>query len=163
MLQMDQESKFSAACSDLALQVLSLHGHVRVKVFGWSMLPALWPGDEVTVERSDITKLEAGQIAVTHRHGRITAHRIRSIGRDHLITRGDSLRTCDPLVRPDEIAGRVVSVHRNGRDLDPRQTFWHRIGASILRSSDLCSRAAVFLGRRFRPSMNSGSSTPVEM
>jgi hypothetical protein len=163
MLRTDQDSKLSAACCDLAVKVISRHGEVRIKVSGWSMLPALWPGDEITVQRCELTQLKRGQIAVIHRDGKIAAHRVKSIGPDHLIIRGDSLRVCDPPVCANEIAGQVVSVRRNGKDIDPRQTFWQWIGASVLRRSDFCSRVVIFLGRRLNATLNSSSSTLLGM
>lgn len=127
-------------------------GEVRLKAGGGSMLPVLWPGDLVTVQRCDFAGLEPGQIVLHSKNEILTLHRIARIAADHLITRGDSLPRHDPPVMPSEILGQVVSISRGGRTIDPRQTLWQRVVASILRHSRFLRRVTVYLSRRLRRS-----------
>ena len=125
-------------------------GEVRLKVTGASMLPAIWPGDVITVRRCEVSELRPGQIALYHREGKLTAHRIKRISRDHLVTRGDSVLSFDAPVSPLGIVGQVVTILRNGRYFDPDQSFWHRVVSSVLRRSDFCTRIILLLGGRLR-------------
>ena len=40
---------------ELVAEVVRSFGEVRLKVTGGSMLPAIWPGDVITVRRRDLT------------------------------------------------------------------------------------------------------------
>jgi hypothetical protein len=123
------------------------------------MLPAVWPGDVVTVRRCEFADLQPGQIALFHRDGKLTAHRIQNITDNQIVTRGDALACFDPPVRAIEIVGRVESICRNGRTFNPEQRLWQRVAAWTLRNSDLCMRTTLFLGRRLRRSWDMQAGT----
>ncbi len=139
-------------CCELVEEVARTAGEVRLKVTGTSMLPAIWPGDVVTVRRCDPAELRRGQIILYRREGKLTAHRIRRISPDQLITRGDTVLSCDPPVRALGVVGQVVGILRNGRSIQPEWSFWHRAVGSMLRRSAGCTRIALritlFLGSR---------------
>lgn len=116
------------------------------------MLPAIWPGDLLTVRRCDLSELEPGQIALYRRGGKLTAHRILRLAGDRLITRGDSVPSFDPPVEASQIVGQVVSVSRAGQSLRPQQTTWQQLASAMLRRSDLLMRVTLFLSRRMRRS-----------
>ena len=65
------------------------------------MLPAIWPGDVLTVAPATAATLAPGQIALTLRDGRWFVHRvIERRARDGavaLVTRGDALDHADPV------------------------------------------------------------------
>lgn len=149
---METGTRSHAVCCELVSDVARSAGEVRLRVTGASMLPAVWPGDEVTVRRCELAELEPGQIVLYRRDGKLTAHRIQHLKSDHLIARGDSLPSLDPPVQPNEIVGRVVSISRGVRSVDPEQTFWQRVASAILRRSDFCMRVTLFLSRRLRRS-----------
>ena len=144
---MDAETQHSAVCCELVHSVARSCGEVRLKVTGSSMLPVVWPGDEITVTRREVAELQPGEIVLYRRDGGLTAHRIERIAHDHLITRGDSLPSSDPPVRPDEIVGRVLSIFRNGRSVRPERSSASRIVSLILHRSDLSRRFALYLMR----------------
>lgn len=135
---------------ELVADLVRNYGEVRLKVTGASMLPAVWPGDFVTVRRHEIGELQPGQIVSYRREDLLITHRIKSIVGDHFITRGDSLRHSDPPVRASEVVGQVTCILRNGRRISPEQSFWQRAGSSILRRSDLTTRMTLRLGRWLR-------------
>lgn len=147
---MNPEAQRHAVCCELVHDVASSAGEVRLRVTGASMIPAVWPGDVITVRHCDLAELQPEQIVLFRRDGKLTAHRIQLVSSDHLITRGDSLPCFDPPVEPSEIVGRVVSISRGGRNIDPEQNFWQRVASSILRRSDFCTRATLYLSRRLR-------------
>lgn len=144
---MDTMAQHHMVCCELIHSVASNRGEVRLKVTGSSMLPVIWPGDEITVMRCEYSGLHMGEVVLYHRDCKLTAHRIKRIAHDHLVTRGDSLPSYDPPVRPDEIVGRVVSIHRNGRSIQPESSLVSRMVSLILRCSNFSRRIALYLIR----------------
>ena len=136
-----------AKCS-LVAEVVGLSGQVRLKVTGVSMLPAVWPGDILTVNRNSPEDLIPGQIVLCYRNDSLVAHRLISRTGNHLITRGDALPCCDAPFRDDEILGQVVSILRNGRRIDPSPAWWHAAGCWLLRRSQLFTRVLLALRAR---------------
>jgi signal peptidase I len=109
---------------------------VKVRVAGTSMLPAIWPGDVLTVTPSHWAV--TGDVVLMLNGLRLRAHRVVETFERHGAviqrTRGDALDTEDP--RGGEILGKVVE--RNGRPL-----------TSACQRSRLCAlsmRAAMRLG-----------------
>ena len=145
----DEHQRAALQC-ELVADVARAFGEVRLKVTGASMLPAIWPGDILAVERQDSAELRPGQIVLCLRAGELMAHRmIRRTG-DCLVTRGDSLLHSDPPVRASEVVGQVTCILRNGRRISPEQTFWQRAASFILRRSDFTTRMTLRLGRLLR-------------
>jgi signal peptidase len=140
----------SVLACELVTDVVRNFGEARLKVTGASMIPAIWPGDVITIRRRGVAELQSGQIVLSRRGGMLVAHRITCIRGHHVITRGDSLQHDDPPVRPSDIVGEVVSIVRNGCQVRPRQSFRQRFVSSVLRRSDFCMRMALRLGPRLR-------------
>jgi signal peptidase I len=114
------------AC-DLAAEIVRTFGVLRLRVFGTSMVPSIFPGDLVSVQRSSVSEISRGEIVLYSREGRFFAHRVVACtnGPDQplLITRGDRLDHNDPPVCSAELLGRVTSVQRGiGKD-DRRLAF----------------------------------------
>jgi signal peptidase len=140
----------SALGRELVADLAHSFGEVRLKVSGASMMPAVWPGDVITVRRRDVAELRPGQIVLYRQEQKLVAHRIVCVRGDRVTTRGDSLRYDDPPIRESDIVGQVVCLHRNGRRVHLKQSFWQRVSSSILRRSDFCMRMALRLGGRLR-------------
>jgi hypothetical protein len=134
---------------ELAAEVVQNFGEARLQVTGASMLPTVWPGDVVFVQRRALRELQPGQILLAYRNGALIAHRIKSIAGDRLITQGDSLPHSDPPVTSSELVGQVVSILRGGRDVPLKQSHWRRVLSAILRRSDFCLRMTLRAGRRW--------------
>ena len=143
-----------AACCELVQDVACSAGEVRLKVVGASMLPAIWPGDLITVLRCNFAELQPGQIVLYCRDGKLTAHRIQHLAGDSLITRGDSIPSFDPPITSTEIVGHVAGISRADRAVNPEFTLWRRTFSSILRNSDLCMKATLFVSRRLLRTWN---------
>jgi signal peptidase I len=101
---------------DLAAELVGAFGSLRLRVSGISMIPALCPGELVSVERTSIAEIRPGQIVVFAREGRLIAHRVASSvqnsDKPYLVTRGDRLRRSDAPVSGYEFVGRVTHVER---------------------------------------------------
>jgi len=113
------------------------------------MLPALLPGDVITVRHPASGELQAGDIVLYRRNGGLTAHRIVEVAKDHLVTRGDSVPALDAPVPLDEVIGRVAGLSRNGRPADCRRSLGRSAVAWLFRRSKLCTR--IFLRLRSNP------------
>jgi signal peptidase I len=108
------------ACG-LAGEVVRAFGEVRLRVFGTSMVPAILPGDLVSIHRASLQDISLGEVVMFLREGRLFVHRV--VGRKvaanandsdapFLITRGDRLPHEDPPVSAPELLGRVVTIER---------------------------------------------------
>ncbi len=120
---------------NLVADVARSFGQVRLKVTGTSMLPAVFPGDVLTVSRCSGAELCAGQIILCFRDGALVAHRLVRKNGSQFITRGDSLYNFDRPFQEDEILGRVVTIVRDGRQVNSKLAWWHGLVCFILRRS----------------------------
>jgi signal peptidase I len=132
---------------DLVAEVLRQFGEVRLKVHGASMLPAVWPGDVVTVRRRSSADLLSGRIVLCYRNHGFVAHRMVGKQGDRILTRGDSHLWEDIPFGDEEVLGEVVSILRNGHAVDLSPAWWHRGFSWIVRHSDLCTRIVLRLHR----------------
>jgi len=143
---MVSKAHFHAACCDLVAEVARVSGRVHLTVAGASMVPVLWPGDEVTVRRSDPSELEPDSIVVFRQRERLVVHRVmRRVG-DCIVARGDARPRSDGPVKASEVLGRVESIRRNGRPVRLQPRFWQRAAACVLRHSERCTRVFLRLG-----------------
>src|SRR5712691_4904581 len=58
---------------ELFAEVLRSYGKGRLRVTGTSMVPAVWPGDMLTIYREDISRVVLGQIVLFTRDRRLFA------------------------------------------------------------------------------------------
>jgi hypothetical protein len=127
---------------ELAGEVISTFGEVRLRVLGTSMVPSIHPGDVISVHRAGLSEITAGEIALYLREGRLFAHRVvagaGSADQPLLVVRGDRLSKDDPPVCTSELLGRVHLIERRGLPLQPaaRLSLWERMIVLLLRSSD---------------------------
>ena len=114
------------------------------------MLPAIWPGDVLTVQRCDAESLRLGEIVLFGRGSALVAHRVveRTLHDNgtRWVTRGDSVGGNDAPVSSHELLGKVIAVERGSRQFVPHQSLASRLISCILSRSDLATRALL----RFR-------------
>jgi len=131
---------------ELASEVLRSTGMLRLQVTGWSMLPAVWPGDQLVIQRAGSKDVTNGDIVLFGRDRRLFAHRVVSVSPEDsgILTRGDSMPAPDPIVREDELLGKVSFIVRNGKCIAPRQPRRsQRAIAALIRSSNVAARVVV--------------------
>jgi hypothetical protein len=134
---------------ELAGEVLRSSGTLRLRVTGWSMLPAVWPGDTLVVDRLTRDAVSEGDIVLFGRDRRLFAHRVvtRSVlpGDMRVLTRGDAMPQPDPPVSDQQLLGKVSYIMRNGRRIKPNRTL--RVGeraiAALVRRSEIAARVVV--------------------
>jgi len=126
----------------LAAEILRGGGTVHVKAWGNSMLPTLWPGDLLTIQRAAFEELLAGDIVLVLRNGRFFIHRFveKQEVQDRLsvVTRGDAMPDSDPPASASQLLGRVAVVRRAERIFVParRVSPFHSALAWALCHSD---------------------------
>lgn len=105
--------------------------NITVTAGGYSMWPAIRPGDSVVIGPWSPGAAAAGQIVALRRDGGFVLHRITGVitadGRKLIRTRGDAAACADEAAGPETVAGIIVSVIRRGRQLPPprrRSPYW---------------------------------------
>lgn len=97
---------------DLAAEVLRAGGSIRLQALGASMLPSIWPGDVLCIERRSGDEIVPGDIVVVARDGRFFIHRLIEKHESGWVTRGDSLPQNDPPVEEVQVLGKVSVIQR---------------------------------------------------
>src|SRR5579872_6250678 len=96
---------------ELAAEVLRSCGTLRLRVTGWSMLPAVWPGDTLMIESARTGGVTEGDIVLFGRERRLFVHRVvKNLGDSKFLTRGDAMSAPDPVIDRHELLGRVSSI-----------------------------------------------------
>jgi hypothetical protein len=132
---------------ELAADVLRSSGKLRLQVTGWSMLPTIWPGDTLLIERTEAESVSVGDIVLIGRDGRLMAHRLVTKGIDEagLVTRGDGMESADPAADQSKLLGKVTLIVRKGRLIRPRKTLSipEKAVAALVRHSHVAARVVV--------------------
>jgi|UniRef100_A0A7V6A1F6 hypothetical protein len=116
---------------------------------GVSMNPLFREGDVVEVIPCQELEVRAGDVVAfspPEKPGKVI-HRVLAVTPEGLITKGDNLPCVDDwLIKPGDILGKVVAIHRQGRRLPvPRRP---PVALHLLKASRWCDR---LLSRLFRP------------
>jgi signal peptidase I len=147
------------ACKALVEEVVRSFGGVRLRVLGTSMVPALLPGDLVSIRGASLKEISVGEVVLFLQNGRLFVHRVvgsntvSSTGNPegrYLITRGDRLRHDDPPVSSREILGRVVSIERDHCNIGFAPHGSNSLVARLLRISDRATYLYLRLGACWR-------------
>lgn len=127
---------------EMATEVLRSSGHLRLKVAGWSMFPAVLPGDTLMIDRAASDEVSIGDIVLFGRNRRLFVHRVVGKNDAQFVTRGDAMPAADPAVDQNELLGRVTYILRDGRCIEPSKTrpLAERAAATLLRNSEIAAR-----------------------
>lgn len=113
--------------ASLAAEAMQRTGRLAIRVYGTSMIGAIWPGDEVEFQRCTPAEIEMGDVLLCRADDRIVVHRVVRISqsRDELqfLTRGDNQRACDLPLTEKQVLGRALWLTRgcNRRCAIPQQ------------------------------------------
>jgi signal peptidase I len=117
-------------------------GGIRLPALGTSMVPAIHPGDVLSIQPVDPKEVSLGDIVVYVREEVLIVHRIvqtsAASSEPYLVTRGDRLLRDDAPIHPGELLGRVASIERRNRCVNVHP-LTNRAGQAlclILRRSD---------------------------
>ncbi len=135
---------------ELAADVVRTFGSLRFAATGWSMLPSVWPGETLLVDRVAPDQVRIGDVVLVGREGRLCAHRVVGTAGDsqnpRWITQGDALPVPDPPVAANELLGRIAySIRAGERVAVPAElSGLAKMIAKIVRRSFLAARALVY-------------------
>jgi signal peptidase I len=121
-------------------------GDIRLPAVGTSMVPAIHPGDVLSVQPVDPKEVSLGDIVVYAREQVLIVHRIvrtsAAPSEPYLVTRGDRLLRDDPPIHPGELVGRVASIERRNRrvDIHPLTNRAEQALCLVLRHSDRATK-----------------------
>jgi hypothetical protein len=115
---------------DLAAEVLSQGGTIRLQALGNSMLPSIWPGDVLSIESKSGKEIVPGDIVLVARDGRFFIHRLIERHNSIWITRGDSLLQDDAPVAQLQVLGKVALIHRKSGEIVPKPRV-SRFGSTL--------------------------------
>lgn len=123
---------------------------VRLKVYGESMLPSLWPGDVVEIASCTPHDVQPGDIVLALRDGRLFLHRVVTTQPDGFVLRGDSMPGPDPLLFPEALLGRLVHNAQHIAEPTRRGFFgasakWARAAGMLLCYCGVARRLALKL------------------
>jgi hypothetical protein len=95
--------------SALAAEALRQSGRLRMRVYGESMLPTLWPGDELEIVRCSVHDAHAGDVVLAVREGHFFLHRfVARCKPGGFFLQGDSMPTPDPKFPDEALIGRLA-------------------------------------------------------
>jgi signal peptidase I len=142
---------------NLATEMVTTLGHLSLRVSGTSMVPAILPGDLISIEPASVAEVAPGEIVVFAREGRLVVHRVVSRndgGAPGLITRGDRTKRDDAVVSSMELIGRVTRIDRGQLSFLPRSQFSlaEKFAGGVLRLSDRTTSLYLRLVKRWPPS-----------
>ena len=72
------------------------------------MKPTINPGDMILVKKTDIDKLEKGDIITFNKDNIVATHRIEEIDGDSITTKGDNNNLEDTPINKSDVIGRFV-------------------------------------------------------
>ena len=103
-MQKTNKNKYQHAMADLLKQQIP----IRIPVFGYSMVPFLWPGYMAEIKPAAIEELKKGDV-VLFKHGEnLVLHRVlRLRGTEFVVCKGDARIKSDGEVLADAILGRL--------------------------------------------------------
>lgn len=101
---------------------------------GRSMWPCFQEGDLLVLEKVDFNRIRVGDcIAHQSSSGKQAVHRVAA-QQGSLVTRGDAMPCIDSaMVKPEQVAGRVVEYYRFGRRRKIYRGFFGRIAGLFYR------------------------------
>jgi signal peptidase I len=112
---------------DLSTELLGRGKRVRFRAPGRSMYPTIRENEVIIVEPVEPRHVKVGDIILFRSEESVVAHRVMRIERGKgdtlsFILREDTWGTLDAPVEAEQILGKVVSVERAGRNIDPYST-----------------------------------------
>jgi signal peptidase I len=103
-----------SARASLAGEVLRRTGRVLIRLYGTSMLPALWPGDLVFFVTCDPGCVVTGDVLLCCCDDRLIVHRVTAVVRHggdlQVVTQGDTQLASDLPIPAQQVLGRAVGV-----------------------------------------------------
>jgi signal peptidase len=154
-----ENAERSALVAEALRRSGDLPGRVRLRVYGLSMLPALWPGDVVEIESCSLENVLPGEIVLAQRDGRLFLHRFLAPCPPHgFLLCGDSMPASDPRYPREALLGRLVGRVDQGSGVSARllrpgfHAKWSRALGMVFCHCAVARRLALKLHSHGKPS-----------
>lgn len=105
------------------LKQLSKMRSFSLQADGASMLPLLHPKDLVNYQRISFSKIKTNDLILVFKNNLVFTHRVIYKTDKYLITKGDNNLESDDKISPNQIIGRVISVKRKNKIIDPEMIY----------------------------------------
>ena len=104
---------------DFAESILENNHTLGIRTTGYSMYPALRPGDIGHIEKCMPTEIKVGDVVVFKSNGKLIAHRLVAIDdvAGTFLTKGDKNKFFDTPFATDAFVGKITSFERKGRKI----------------------------------------------
>lgn len=90
---------------------------------GNSMLPLLHPKDLVNYQKISFPKIKTNDLILVFKNNFTFTHRVIYKTDKYLITKGDNNLESDGKINPNQIIGKVISVKRKNKIIDPEMLY----------------------------------------
>ncbi len=119
---MARENAPAAAATAAASSMLTEGKEIVITAGGYSMWPAIKPGDRIIISPPDPDKpLKVGKVAALRRDGGFVVHRITAIQKGKLSTfiktQGDASMIPDPWTTEKDVAGQAREIIRGDKTI----------------------------------------------
>jgi signal peptidase I len=151
---------------DLAAEVLRSSGRLRLQVTGSSMLPSVWPGDMLIIDRLDTGDVSKGEIVLFGRDRRLFVHRVvkaAANGESTILTRGDAMPQPDLPVSTQSLLGKVSFIVRDGKLIEPGRnlSLTQKAVATMAGKSGIAARLIIGVRGKLQASSRRNASDRV--
>jgi hypothetical protein len=150
--RIDIDAERLALLADALRDGNNFASRVRLRVYGESMLPAIWPGRVVEIAGCSLEDVNPGEIVLALRDGRLFLHRLLKFQADGFVLRGDSMPGPDPQYPPEALLGRLVRDTDTGMNIDQGRgvaaVAWNRALGMLLCHCSIVRRLALKFNRR---------------
>lgn len=141
-----RETDGAVTAAEAATAMLAEEKPVTVTAGGYSMWPAIKPGDRVRISPPIKETIAArGSVVALRRDGGFVVHRVTDVRRDgpadQIRTRGDTSVTADPWINTRDVAGMVTLVTEEGDTIPvPPRRFPYLAGSLAATAAQIWNR-----------------------
>jgi len=144
-MSMSSRADTQAIEFELAAEVLRDQEILHLQATGRSMLPTIWPGDTLVIERLAEDEVAVGEVVLFARNGRFVAHRVAETMDGVVHTQGDSASCPDAPLASSDVIGMVSMIVRDGKLIQPgcSQRATDRALSTLVRRSEFAARVVM--------------------
>lgn len=98
------------------------HGRISLRIYGTTMLPCVQPGDVALVSEATPESIREGDLVLLRRDNHLLVRRFAEVPRAqdsvNALAGAKSANSANEAIRPEEVLGRIIRLHRRGHLVD---------------------------------------------